>query len=376
MLDRSTRRPAAGGDEHLDLTGRVLVPGFVDVHVHGAHSHDVLDGAGAVAAVARLLPRWGVTAFTPTTIACEPGALDTFLSEVARLRVSPDADSARVLPAHLESNFINPDYCGAQPVACLRVPDLDGVDRLARGRGPVEPGAFSARDILSIIDRHRPEVGIVTLAPEIEGGAALVRALVAGGIGVSLGHSGATFDQAIEAIAAGARRATHLFNRMSPLHHRDPGLVGAALSSEGVAAEIIADGRHVHPAVVRTAIHAKGVSRIMAITDGTAASGLPRGSRARLGGQMVTAGDVARLDDGTIAGSVATMEAVLMCLVGASGVSLVDAIRVCSTTPAREVGLLRHGAIVTGGMADLVVLSAELGVEQTWIGGRRVYSKK
>ena len=219
-------------------------------------------------------------------------------------------------------------------------------------------------------------MGLVTLAPELDGGIDLIRWLVARGHRVSLGHSGATYDQALEAIAAGARHATHLFNRMPPLGHRSPGLVGAILQAEEVAAELICDGFHVHPTLVRTAIAAKGPSRIMAITDGTAASGLPAGARATLGGEPITAGESAAfLEDGTIAGSILTMDGAFRMLVRKVGLSLVDAVTVCSTTPASELGLTGHGVIAAGAAADLVVLDAQLSVLQTYVGGKLAYTR-
>jgi N-acetylglucosamine-6-phosphate deacetylase len=359
-------RTIAADEVRLDRAGSFVLPGFIDVHVHGAITHDVLDGDGAVSAVAWHLPRWGVTAFCPTTVACTPGALHTFLAEVARLRSGPRI-GARVLPAHLESNFVNPEFRGAQPLACLRRPSTSSA---AHERSP---GEFTARDILGVIDRARPDVGIITMAPELEGGEALVKAFVAAGIIVSLGHSGATFDQAQAAIALGARQATHLFNRMSAMNHRDPGLAGAVLASEDVAAELICDGHHVHPAVMNVAIAAKGPSRVMAITDGTAGSGLASGARAKLGGATITVGDVARLDDGTTAGSVLTMDRALAMLVTQCGVDIVLAARMCATTPARELGLSGHGAIAAGAVADFVVLDSHLRVVETWIAGVRAW---
>src|SRR6185436_1389892 len=176
-------------------------------------------------------------------------------------------------------------------------------------------------------------------------------------------------EQAQEAIAAGARHATHLFNAMRPLHHRQPGLAGAVLATEDVAAEIVCDGFHVHPAMMRMAIAAKGASRVMAITDGTAGSGLARGSRTRMGGQSIVVEDVARLEDTTIAGSVSTMDRAFATLVTQAGVDIVRAAEMCSTTPARELGLHGYGAIAVGAVADLVVLGQRLDVQQTWIGG-------
>ena len=356
-------REIAPHEVRVDVTGRTIVPGFVDVHVHGVAGTDVLDGRGAVSRVASLLPRWGVTAFCPTSLACPPDTLAAFLEDVAAARAAAAPGHARVLPAHLESNFISQEYRGAQPSRCLRVP--------ATEVAPPEPGSFAAAEILALFDRHRPDIGIVTLAPELDGGLDLVRRLVSAGTRVALGHSGASFEEAQAAIAAGASHATHLFNRMRPMSHRDPGLVGAALASDEVAAELIADGCHVHPAVMRIAIAAKGASRLMAISDGTAGAGLPRGSRASLGGLPITVDDVARLDDGTIAGSVATMDRVFATLVTACDVDLVQAAEMCATTAARELGLIGFGLIAPGAVADLAVLDDRLNVVETWIGGEK-----
>jgi N-acetylglucosamine-6-phosphate deacetylase len=360
-----TDRPggAAPADVRFELPGHFIVPGFVDVHVHGVGGHDVLDGADALAQVAARLPQYGVAAFCPTSVACPPETLAEFLGTIGALRAARRPVDARVLGAHLESNFISPDYAGAQPATCLRLPPAGpGADRAGDGE-------FSAADILAVVDAHRPDVGIFTLAPELPGGQDLTRRLVADGLRVSLGHSAATFEEADDAIAAGACHATHLFNRMPRMTHREPGVAGAVLASDAVAAELIADGHHVHRAFLQMAIAAKGVSRVMAITDGTAGSGLPPGSRARLGGRAITVGDVARLDDGTMAGSVATMDAVFRYLVGRCGIDICDAAQLCATTPARELGLRGHGAIAEGAVADLTVLDARLAVVQTWIAG-------
>ncbi|HEV2983318.1 MAG TPA: amidohydrolase family protein, partial [Vicinamibacterales bacterium] len=193
---------------------------------------------------------------------------------------------------------------------------------------------------------------------------------------VSLGHSGATYEEALAAIGAGARQATHLFNRMPPIHHRAPGLVGAVLQRDELAAEIICDGVHVHPALVRVAIAAKGPSRVMAITDATAAAGLPVGGRAALGGQPIVAREsTAVLADGTIAGSVATMERVFQVLVATVGLSPRDAAALCATTPARELGLAGHGVLATDAAADFVILDANFFVVQTYVGGQLVYAR-
>lgn len=365
--------------------GHYIVPGFVDVHVHGVEGVDSLDGAGAVASIAERLPRYGVTAFCPTTVACGPSELRGVLDQVRRAREAPAANGARVLPAHLESNFINPEYRGAQPALCLRSPKgprSGPMEREASAEREIAPEGeasaerFTAQDILDEIARAEPDVGIVTLAPELDGALDLVASLTARGHRVSLGHSGATYDEALAAIAQGARHATHLFNRMPPLHHRAPGLAGAVLQAEEIAAEIICDGFHVHPALVRLAIAAKRSSRVMAITDASAAAALPAGARARLGGQAIVAGpSAAHLADGTLAGSTLTMDRAFRLLVGRIGLSPVDAATLCSTTPSRELGLVGHGVLAADAVADLVVLDADLEVVQTYIAGQLVYSR-
>jgi N-acetylglucosamine-6-phosphate deacetylase len=237
-------------------------------------------------------------------------------------------------------------------------------------------GSFDAGDIIAEIERAAPDVGIVTLAPELDGALDLIEWLVSRGHRASLGHSGATYDEALAAIAAGARHATHLFNRMPPLHHRTPGLTGAILQSDEVAAEIICDGAHVHPALVRVAVAAKRPSRLFAITDGTALSGLAEGATAQLGDQAIVAGRAtALLADGTLAGSTLTMDRAFRTLVRHIGLSPVDAAVMCATTPARELGLVGHGMIAPDMVADLVVLDSELSVVQTYIAGRLVYAR-
>jgi N-acetylglucosamine-6-phosphate deacetylase len=365
------RSDAAGGEHshsQFAFHNHYIVPGFIDVHVHGVEGVDVLDAGDAIARIAARLPPYGVTAFCPTTVACGPGELRRALDQVRNLREATPGRAARVLPAHLESNFISPEYRGAQPLACLRAP-------AAIGSAPGS-GDFTADDILREIERAAPDVGIVTMAPELDGGLDLVRWLSARGHLVSLGHSRASYDESLEAIALGASHATHLFNRMPPFEHRAPGLVGAVLETQEVAAELICDGVHLHPAVVRTAVAAKRPSRVMAITDGTGVSGLPVGARATLGGRPITVRDSAAfLDDGTLAGGATTMDSVFRMLVGPIGLSPVDAVTLCSTTPARELGLIGHGMLAVDAVADLVVLDARLSVVQTYVAGELVYTR-
>ncbi|MBY0497617.1 MAG: N-acetylglucosamine-6-phosphate deacetylase [Cyanobacteria bacterium] len=343
------------------LAGHTIVPGFVDVHVHGIEGHDVLDGPGAVDEVAKRLPKYGVTAFCPTSVACAPARLTTLLTSVTRARSARPGTSARVLPAHLESNFINPEWNGAQPMHCLRT---------YKPAGQRPEGDFAGHEILLAILSNRHSVGIITVAPEIHGGLDLVRHLVMAGHRVSLGHTGATYDIAHEAITSGAHHATHLFNRMSSITSRSPGVAGAVLESDAVAAEIICDGHHVHPALVAMAVRVKSASRMMAITDATAAAGLPAGARAKLGDQTIIAGEkTAVLENGTIAGSILTMDAAFRLLVKRIGLSLPDAARMCATTPAAALKQSEIGAIAPEKWADLAVLDRDLRIAGTYVGG-------
>ena len=349
----------------VDVSNHVIAPGFVDVHVHGVEGVDLLNGVDAVADVARRLPKYGVTAFCPTSVAGTPQRLTTLLDAVTRARAAPAPASARVLPAHLESNYINPEWNGAQPIQCLRT---------YQPTGHQPEGDFSSHEILQAIVAHRPSVGIVTLAPELPGGLDFIRELVVAGHRVSLGHTGATYEEARAAIAAGAHHATHLFNRMSSMTSRSPGVVGAVLESHAVSAEVICDGHHVHHSLVSMAIRLKSAARMMAITDSTAAAGLPVGSRAQLGDQTIITGEhTALLENGTLAGSLLSMDGAFRMLVLRLGLPLSDAARMCSTTPAAAMNARELGSIELGKAADLAVLSRDLRVIRTYVAGEPAF---
>ncbi|MGE0704906.1 MAG: N-acetylglucosamine-6-phosphate deacetylase [Vicinamibacterales bacterium] len=374
MEIRAVAREEAGAD----LRGHLIVPGFVDAHVHGTGGFDSLGDGDAVRAMAAHLPGHGVTGFSPTSMSCAPAALSRFLAQVRRAREAPAPRSARVLPAHVEGPFLHPDLRGAQHPQWLRSPRraLDGWRDGVNGESGMPLSRDDGADTLRALETGLPDVGTVTLAPEIEGGLDLLDWLVQREIRVSVGHSAASYDEAIAAFTAGASGATHLFNCMPPLRHRDPGVAGAVLRSDGVVAEVIADGVHVHPAVVRLAIAAKGPAAVMAVTDGTALSGASAGATGRLGDQSIEVRDgAARLADGRLAGSVATMDRVFRTLVNEVGLSLVDAAIVCSTTPSRVLGLRSTGALVRDALADFVVIDRKLEIVQTYIGGELAFTR-
>ena len=329
-----------------DLLTPVVLPGFVDLHVHGGGGADTMDAADAVSRIARLHARHGTTGLLATTMTAPMGDIEAALRALAPLCAQRGAGQARVLGVHLEGPYISPDRLGAQP-AFARPAALDEVLAL-HALAPIR---------------------LVTLAPEWAGHLALIPALVEAGMRVQIGHSGATYEQALQALEAGASGFTHLFNAMSGLHHRAPGATGAALA-HAMHAEIIPDLLHVHPGALRVALRA--VPGLFCVTDATAAAGMPDGDY-RLGRQTVTKclGGV-RLADGTLAGSTLTMDQALRNLV-TLGLSLAEASSRTSTHAARYLGLADRGRIATGAWADLVVLGADgLALRQVVVEGESI----
>lgn len=322
-----------------------VLPGFVDLHIHGGAGHDIMSGEAATRAVARACVRHGTTAWLPTTMTDAPQALSHAVQGVAAAMRQPDPGSARILGLHLEGPYIAADRLGAQPPD-TRPFDLDEFDRLA-AQVPVK---------------------VVTLAPEVPGHLELIPVLAARGIRVQLGHSSADYDTTRRALEAGAQGFTHLFNAMSPLHHRAPGMVGAALA-HAHSAELIADLLHVHPGALRAALRA--IPDVYCVSDATAATGMPDGAYllGRLSVQHC-AGAV-RLPDGQLAGSALTLDQAWRNLL-AIGLHPLDAVRRLSTLPADAVGESRLGRLAVGAHADFVVMDAQWQVQSVWIGGQPV----
>ncbi len=304
-----------------------ILPGFVDLHVHGGGGADTMGGADAVATLARFHARHGTTSLLPTTVTARPADLLRAAAGVAAACPGPGA--ARILGLHLEGPFINPGVLGAQPPFAIP-PDLALLDDL-RSAGPLR---------------------IVTMAPEVDPDGMLLATLVQHGIRAQIGHTACTGEQALAALRAGASGFTHLFNAMSGLHHRAPGCVGCALA-HAVHAEIILDGIHAAPIAVRTALRA--IPGLYGVTDAIAAAGMPDGAY-QLGTQTAHKRDgTARLADGTLAGSLLTMDAALRTLLGL-GVDMAEAARRLSTVPADYLGEPERGRIAPGLPADLVVV--------------------
>jgi N-acetylglucosamine-6-phosphate deacetylase len=336
-----------------DARGALVVPGFVDLHVHGgAGAEFPTAGEDGLHDLLAVHARHGTTGLLATTVSAPPGPLRDAVASLAR--AASVAGGAELLGIHLEGPFLSDARRGAQDPRALRPPDPREIDALlAAGGGAVR---------------------LVTLAPELPGGLAAIEQLVAAGVVAALGHSDATYEQGRAAITAGARHATHLFNGMRPLHHREPGLAGAALEAPDVVCELIADGHHVHPAALRLAHAAKGTAGVALVTDAMQAAGLGDG-RYRLGRLAVRVRDgrAELADTGTLAGSTLTMDAAVRHAVEAMGVPLADAVAMASVVPVRVLGLDdRKGAIAVGFDADLVVLDDRLEVRRVMVGGRWV----
>lgn len=339
--------PVSEADARADTMRPLVLPGFVDLHVHGGGGADTMDAGDAVATLARVHARHGTTSLLATTMTAPVADIEAALRALAPQCRARAPGAARVLGVHLEGPYINAQRLGAQP-DFARVPTL--------------------AEILAL--QAIAPIRVLTLAPEVDGALALIPPLVDAGLRVQIGHSIATYEQAHEALRCGAAGFTHLFNAMSGLHHRAPGAAGAALA-HALHAELIPDLQHVHPGAMRAALRA--LPGLYCVTDATSATGMPDGNY-RLGRQTVTKClDAVRLADGTLAGSTLTMDQALRNLVLALGLSLTEASARVSTHAARYLGENERGVIRAGAFADLVLLDAgSLQLKQVLVEGTAV----
>ena len=347
--DRITAiEPASnGGNDYI-------LPGFVDLQVNGSHGIDVMNASpDEIATLSRHLAREGATAWMPTAVTAPIEKIaqvhDSIAHAYENLRQSGTSDSAAILGMHLEGPFISPHRLGAHPTLNLE-PRGDAFERV------LAMGALR----------------LITLAPELPGGIEAIRRLAARDVVVSIGHTNATLDEANAGIAAGARMFTHLFNAMRPLNHRDPGVIAAALAPSPAFAAIIPDAVHVHPAMLRLAVAARGKDGIILVTDKVALAHTS-GVEKNVGRARANIRDgAARLADGTLAGSIISMLDGVRVMVEKAGVSLGDAAVMAATNPARLVGANDRGRIDVGARADLIVLSPALELKSVHIGGREI----
>lgn len=343
-------KQAQGPILRLDATD-TLIPGFIDLQVNGLRGVEASNHPEDIMAIARLLPRYGVTACLPTVISASPADISAKLRAVKEACLS--SQEAQILGVHVEGPFLSPKRKGAHPIGQLRLPTLDEINLY------LDSGV----------------VRMMTLAPELPGSLDLIPELVREGVTVSIGHSDASFEEASMAIDVGVRAATHIFNGMRPLDHRDPGALLALLLDNRVAASIIVDGIHLDPSIVRLVVKLKTCHNTFLITDSTAASGMPSG-RYQLGEQTIISDGkrIELLGRESLAGSSLTMDQALRNMIRYTGCSLEDAVTMASHVPARLIGYGESkGRIAPGFDADLVVLDAELMVVLTLVSAMPKY---
>ncbi|MBT2693603.1 N-acetylglucosamine-6-phosphate deacetylase [Bacillus sp. ISL-55] len=335
-----------------------VVPGFIDVHIHGAGGADTMDGTTeALTTMASILPEEGTTSFLATTITQDQKAIIKALENAAHyISHHNTPGKAEVLGLHLEGPFINESRKGAQPAEHIITPDIELFARMQKASGN--------------------NIRLVTLAPEKENGFELIAYLAENEVIASVGHSDATYGQMAEAVKAGATHVTHLFNGMRGMHHRDPGVAGAALLFDELKIEMIADGIHVVPEMLDLSIRAKGTDGVILITDSMRAKCLKNGSY-DLGGQEVSVADgKALLADGTLAGSILKMKDSLKNMMEFTGISLEEAVKLASENPARQLKIFnRKGSIASGKDADLVVLDSNHEVSMAFCRGVASYTR-
>jgi N-acetylglucosamine-6-phosphate deacetylase len=351
--DAPTHTPA--GAQCLDAQGNQVLPGFIDLHIHGGRGFDVMDGTiDAVHGMAAHLACHGVTGFLATTVTASFSDTLAAAHIVREARALPHA-GAEILGMHLEGPYINAARRGAQNPAYICPSSLSEIDDVIAASGDC--------------------VRLVTLAPEMPGAHEMAAHLQRLGIIASMGHTDATYEQAMAGVAAGFSHVTHLYNAMRPFEHREPGIVGAALSEPRLMVEIIADGLHIHPISARIVIQARGAQHVVLISDAIRGASLPYGCY-RMGGQDIwTSEKGARTAEGRLAGSLLTLETALRNVISWTDLPLHEAMAMASLNQARELGLDgRLGSVAVGKDASLAICSANLDVLATFVGGRLVHN--
>jgi len=341
------------GATEISAPRQTAIPGFIDIHIHGAGGHDVMEGtAEAMSTVAQTLARHGTTSFVATTVTASPDDTCRSVEGIARYitqQFETLQSKAEVLGVHYEGPFINKARRGVHPAEWVQLPNAELLQRF------MQAAAGKAR--------------ILTIAPELLGAFPCIHAAREAGIVVAMGHTDATYEQARAGIAHGARHAVHVYNAMRPFSHRDSGVIGAVLTSPEVTAELIADGIHVEEAAMRLLLQAKGAGCVILISDGLSATGMPDGKYMLGNFEVTVSGGVCRNAEGKLAGSTLTLDRALRNVV-ALGISLPDAVRMLTTNPAKLLGIeFKKGALRTGADADIVLLDENLQLTNVWTRG-------
>jgi N-acetylglucosamine-6-phosphate deacetylase len=341
------------GAQEIRATDKTAIPGFLDVHIHGAGGHDVMEGnTTALRAITRKVSEYGTTSLVATTVTASTDetlrAVEGIAGYIAHQHETK-VPRAEVLGIHFEGPFISKQRRGVHPAEWIQLPSAETLSRFLKA------AAGNAR--------------ILTIAPEVLGAAPCIDAAREAGLVVSMGHTDATYEQARAAMARGARSATHVYNAMRPFTHRDPGVIGAVLTSPDVNAELIADGVHVEEAAMKLLLMAKGAAHVTLVSDGLSATGMPDGKYMLGSLEVIVSGGICRNAEGTLAGSTLTLDRALRNIV-ALGASLTDAVRMLTLNPATLLGIeFKKGSLRAGADADILLLDEGLHITNVWARG-------
>ena len=347
-----------GGDyETIDAKGKIVIPGFIDIHTHGANGIDVNHASvEELLELSKYFATRGVTSYLPTLLTDEHQTMCTIVETISKAK-EVQQEGAQILGSHMEGPFLNTVYKGAMPEHLIQQSSIDNLKEYEKASNDT--------------------IRYMTVSVENEGIEALIKYASSRGIVISLGHTGGDYDSCMTCIAAGANSATHLFNAMQPIHQHNPSIAGAALESD-IYTEIICDGFHLHPGIVRLVVKTKGMNRVIGVTDSIMAAGLKDGKyKLGVNDVVVKNGDASLADGGSRAGSTLTMDRAINNIMKFTGKSLEECVRLVSENPATLLGIEdRKGSIAVGKDADIVFLDEEYTVCQTIVRGQVMYQKK
>lgn len=341
--------------EVIDAEGLYLSPGFIDVHIHGAGGCDTMDGTvESINTIAKTIVQHGTTSFTPTTMTVAAEDIRKSMEVIKKLK-EEGTEGANVLGAHLEGPFISPKAIGAQNPNFLLAPSVENYNK--------------------IVGDYSDAVVSITMAPEVEGAKELIKYLSDNGVTVSMGHTKATYDEAIEGIKCGACHSTHLYNAMTPFTHREPGVVGATFDTD-ITTETISDGIHISYPALRTAYKQKGTDKVLLVSDAMEACGMPDGQYSLGGQDVIVKNGAARLLDGTLAGSVLTLDKAVKNIYNNSGYPLNEVVRMATYNGAKHCHVEDHkGLIKEGYDADLILFNEDIEIQKVFVNGKEVYNR-